>query len=176
MILDMYNRLVELQMKLDDPRACDENAEELRHILVDFKKVCDTLWPTVPSDAKLIGVDFDGVISNYENGRLGWAPYPADTPTPNAIEWLTNIAMDERYKVVIFSHRCNSISGTQGIQQWLWGKGMDERAIERLTFQPGKPPFHLLIDDRAKRYEGEYHGLGEQLADIVPWYYKHFRQ
>jgi len=175
MILDMYNRLVELQMKMDNPRECDENAQEMRHILQDFKKVCDTLWPTVPSDARVIGVDFDGVISNYKHGRAGWAPSPDDEPTPNAIPWLTDLAMNDGYKVVIFSHRCNSISGTQGIRYWLLEKGMEERALERLVFQPGKPPFHILIDDRAIRYVGEPHEGADDLVDIHPWYYKHYR-
>ncbi len=119
----------------------------------------DALWPTVL-------IDFDGVIHGYQSGWLGVDQIP-DPPVPGAIQWLTR--MVGRFDVRIFSARCNDPKGIEAMKFWLRSYGIDFKTLSLITFEPGKPSAHLIIDDRAMRFKGAFPEIDE-VENYKPWY------
>ena len=116
-----------------------------------------------------VGVDWDGCISTYKHGWQG-ADIIQDEPVEGAIQFLEKAS--KHFELIIFSTRCNHLAGILEMQKWLSVYGLTEEAINRITFQPGKPPFHLFIDDRATMFQGNWNSLTiEGIHKFKPWYY-----
>lgn len=112
-----------------------------------------------------IAVDFDGVIHSYASPWVA-ADVICDPPTDGAIEWLG--AMLDKFKVYIFSTRCESHSARVAMRKWLKDNGL-ERADE-IEFTTGKPPCLLYVDDRAWRFDGPgTFPSAEQVHAARPW-------
>jgi hypothetical protein len=124
------------------------------------------------SKRKIISVDFDGVLHSYASGWRGAACIP-DPPVPGAIEWLTSVVDDGRFKVAIFSSRSGQPGGCAAMRVWLLEHGMREDAVEQLSWPTEKPPAHIMVDDRAVCFRGFYPGRDE-MHDFVPWWKKQF--
>jgi hypothetical protein len=124
---------------------------------------------------KIVLVDFDGVLHSYKTGWAG-AAVVADEPLPGAIRWLASMVRDRELDVRIFSARCNDPVAIPVMRDWLVKHQFPEHLLEHLTFQPGKPKAHLIIDDRAWlfKYSGAY-GYDQYSRQHVlafePWYY-----
>lgn len=131
-------------------------------------------------DRKMILVDFDGVLHSYKRGWAG-ADIITDAPLPGAIEWLSSLVQNKFLDVRIFSARCNDPLGIVAMRCWLMKHGFPIQLLDSLTFQPGKPKAHLIIDDRAQQFV-PFGGLSEdmyvpynetRITQFEPWYYNH---
>lgn len=110
-----------------------------------------------------IAVDFDGVIHSYTSPWVDPDVIP-DPPVIGAIDWLA--AMLDRFKVVIFSTRCESLQARVAMRKYLRDNGL-ERADE-IEFTTGKPPCLIYIDDRAWRFEGTF-PTADEIHAAKPW-------
>lgn len=107
-----------------------------------------------------ICVDFDGVLHQYVSPWTGRHEV-RDPPIPGAIPWLEE--MTEKFKVYIWSTRCNSTDGIMAIDMWLRANGLSEAAADRLVYWQGvgKPTALIYIDDRGFRFDGIYPSANE---------------
>lgn len=142
---------------------------------------------------KIICVDFDGVIHSYSSGWKGPRSIP-DPPVEGAIEWLERICnlttcTDELlapgypyspnvfmrvFEVHIFSSRSKYWFGRRAMKKWLcrqfkakYGAGADD-TVSLIKFPLMKPPAHLIIDDRAMQFKGEFPGVMDMYY-FKPW-------
>ena len=164
---DLINDLRKVLNRLDD------NTPEwsmLLNVIGDLLEQDEWLLPKWEDlDKPILCVDFDGVISEYKSGWLG-AEIIADKPVSGAFEFLNQAIL--HFNVLIFSSRCNSKSGIKAMIDWFHEHGFE--GLEHLHFQPGKPSFALVIDDRAIRFNGMWKDIPspEDLVDSKPWYYQ----
>ncbi len=107
-----------------------------------------------------VAIDFDGTIHSYDQGWTGIGDIPGK-PIPGAIEFIQKL-LSINVKVTIFSCRCNQLVGIVAMQKWLEQYGIMPGQV---AFQPGKPPFHLLIDDHAVNFYGEWREF--DVEDVV---------
>ena len=132
------------------------------------------LWSYPPAKSegnkpKTILVDFDGVLNSYKSGWLGAAVTIPDPPVPGAIEWLTTICADPRFKVCIYSSRSKERGGIHTMKDWLHDLGVPDQIIDSIDFPIEKPSAFLTIDDRAFRFMGTFPTL-EQINEFKPWW------
>lgn len=121
---------------------------------------------TSKQEKKVILVDFDGVINSYKSGfDLYNIP---DEPLPGAFRTLRYWC--KTYDVRIFSARCNSTEGIRVMKEWFKRYG-GEDLLKDITFEPGKPSCHAIIDDRAIQFDGSFIEADGELLDFEPWYY-----
>jgi hypothetical protein len=130
-------------------------------------------------DRKMILIDFDGVIHSYKSGWIT-ENHINDGPLPGAIDWLASLVRNKLLDVRIFSNRCNSHTGINVMRAWLTYHGFPIDLLPHLAFQPGKPKAHLIIDDRALRFNPHHNGEDlylpfneRRLINFTPWYYDH---
>lgn len=125
----------------------------------------------------ILAIDFDGVIHSYTSGWKGARAIP-DPPVPGAIAWLRSLVFDQRdpfaprhahFDVCIFSSRSRHFGGRNAIKRWLLKNGMRPGELEAIRFPLLKPPAHLLIDDRAMCFQGQFPSLLD-LKYFRPWY------
>lgn len=133
----------------------------------------------------IICCDFDGVLHSYTSGWQGHSSIIKDGPVPGAMEWVTQIARDERFELAIYSSRSKEAGGRIAMSDWLhthltkffenWG-GLDhqnarvwaEKVVARLTFPTQKPAASMTIDDRAFHFQGRF-PTPEWLLGFKPW-------
>jgi len=109
-----------------------------------------------------IAIDFDGVIHDYQTWE-GIGRIPGD-PIEGSKDGIRQL-IESGYDVYIYSTRCDETIGREAIRGWLerhgfpevniWGEKEDQRKVV-------KPHFHVFIDDRGYRFEGNW-------ADVVGW-------
>lgn len=129
--------------------------------------------------AKLVCVDFDGVIHSYESGWEG-AHVISDPPVPGAIEGLVAL-IKAGYQVRIFSARSSQKGGIEAMQKWLieqyrkmpprWRMNhkSPEWFIGEIGFPKSKPPAFVTIDDRAITFDGHWTRVLDTVDNFVPW-------
>lgn len=117
---------------------------------------------------KIISIDFDGCLSTYTSGWQGADVIP-DPPVENAIQWLESLCRDERFDVQIYSSRNHQDGGIFAMSHWLLDWGFAYYLLDRIGFPMIKPPAHLIIDDRAFCFRGEFPTLDE-IANFKPWW------
>jgi len=132
---------------------------------------------------KILGVDLDGVLAHY-NGK--YDPNRIGRPRDGAKEWLLSL-LDAGFHVIIFTSR-----GTGDVVEWLLEhdfplpnnldtvkiRGENVRTHLYINAYPhrpsknkGKPPFWLLIDDRATTFRGDFGEFTpERIMDFHPWW------
>ena len=126
----------------------------------------------------ILCVDFDGVIHSYVSGWKG-ATIVADPPVPGALRWLWKAT--EWWDVNIYSSRSKDFGGIDAMADWLhyWAaqEWKDNRFandfLAAMTFPKQKPAAKLTIDDRAICFEGNWHAVEMDPANLLlfkPWY------
>ena len=118
--------------------------------------------------AKLICLDFDGVIHSYATGWQGADQIP-DPPVPGALDFLRRLVADDRFSVAIYSSRSGSMGARGAMRAWLRSHGLESEVLAAISFPTSKPPAWVTIDDRAFTFTGQWPEL-ETLASFRPWY------
>lgn len=116
--------------------------------------------------AKIICVDFDGVIHGYQSGWKG-ATSAYDPPVPGAVEWLM-LLVDHGYEVCIYSSRSKEPGGIDCMREYLRRHGMGDRHLSDLRFPDQKPAASLTVDDRAFCFEGDFPSIA-WIERFQPW-------
>lgn len=117
--------------------------------------------------AKILCVDFDGVLHSYTSGWQG-ADVVSDEMVPGAIRWLIDLLEQEEYEVHIYSSRSNENGGIDAMRDWLGRYIIDQTLMSRLHFPLDKPPAYLTIDDRAICFRGTFPSVLE-MDNFKPW-------
>ncbi len=116
---------------------------------------------------KVVCLDFDGLLHSYKSGWKGADVIP-DEPVPGAIDWLKRMLADGRFKVEILSSR-NSQGGIPAMCDWLLSNGISRDEIEQIDFPHQKGPAHVIVDDRAICFRGEF-PTPDEVAMFKPWW------
>lgn len=104
-------------------------------------------------------VDFDGVLNDYEGWR---GPNYMYSPRPGAREFL--LTLQENYTVIIFSTR-----SPWKLREWLEYYHMPyDKIVSK------KVPAVAYIDDRALRFEGNYHKVLHDLKNFKTHWEKEY--
>lgn len=144
-------------------------ATQLHKVLTEMRNQDEHLLPNWEDmDKPIMCIDFDGVISQYKNGWRGVGNLAEETPVDGAIKFLNDAV--KHFTVLIFSSRCNAKSGILAIEKWLIMYGLSSVVLDKLIFQPGKPSYHVVIDDRAFKFSGKFPSIGH-FIEFKPWYY-----
>lgn len=113
---------------------------------------------------KLICLDFDGVLHNYQSGWRG-ADVICDGPVPGAQAFVQRLLL-AGFDVAIFSSRSNQEGGVGAMMAWCRKYGFPEG----VTFPTEKPPAHVHIDDRAIQFTGDFDAISTSaLEGFKPW-------
>lgn len=130
--------------------------------------------------AKILCVDFDGVLHSYSSGWKG-ADVVSDPPVEGAIAWLGSV-IALGYDVQIFSSRSHQPGGIEAMRKWLVKHlpvGMmlpeeyeligPEAYVEAyIKFPTEKPAAFMSIDDRGFCFRGTFPSPLE-LETFKPW-------
>jgi len=116
---------------------------------------------------RIILVDFDGVLHMYTSPWQGFSII-SDGPVPGSFEWLTNIVMDDRFTVCVYSARSKVPEGICAMQEWMRKYGLPEEVLKKIQFPTEKVGAFLTIDDRAFCFQGKFPDAEEILA-FLPW-------
>lgn len=123
--------------------------------------------------AKILCIDFDGVLHSYTSGWQGADKIP-DDPVEGAIDWLLDIAASEAFEAHIFSSRSHQEGGIKAMRDWLVKHGVprdyfdDTERDPLIHFPVVKSPAFMSIDDRAMRFEGTFPTIPE-LTKVKTW-------
>ena len=115
--------------------------------------------------AKIVCLDFDGVIHSYTSGWKGVDVIP-DPPVPGTHEAL-EAYLDAGFEIVIYSSRSKEEAGIRAMKEYValeFGGDMERR----LKFAHEKPPAWITIDDRAVQFTGEWPSA-EEIDNFKPW-------
>ena len=136
--------------------------------------------------AKILCLDFDGVLHSYTSGWQGVDvvndPPVVDVDTGvNAIEWLTGLLHEyvagletsngwKLIKPVIYSSRSIDPKGIAAMKNWSIKHGLPNHFIESglLEFPTQKPSAFLSLDDRALCFTGVF-PTRETIDNFKPW-------
>lgn len=132
-----------------------------------------------------LALDFDGCVHSYTSGWKGAAVIP-DPPVPGAIAFLTEAV--QRFRVCICSSRCvgeeirsfingqtvvsakPNWHGIYAMDDWFEENGLPRDVRKQLEYWVAKPPAHIMIDDRALRFDGDWSAvLQGDLLKFKPW-------
>ncbi len=135
---------------------------------------------------KILSLDFDGVLHSYTSGWLGARTIP-DPPVKGAIVFLDKAI--KHFEVHIYSSRSHYWFGRRAMRKWLWTElcAHFEMPLNRnhpwhntpdgcrcctidlgVKWPQKKPPAHLMIDDRAFAFRGNFPSIKEVL-EFKPW-------
>jgi len=112
--------------------------------------------------ARTVAVDFDGVLHPYTEGWVGSVPADEE-PVEGAREFLGRL-IENGYRVVVFSARCDHEEGMAGTRAWLAKYGL-MNWVDDVTCQ--KPAAVAYIDDRAVRFRGDWNEVAEGVAELA---------
>ena len=118
--------------------------------------------------AKILCVDFDGVLHSYTSGWQG-ANVINDPPVRGAIDWLIAVHQNPEYSIAIYSSRSCQKGGVNTMRAWLreWLQNRADIA-DQIDFPTEKPPAYLTIDDRAICFRGTFPSVLE-MDNFKPW-------
>lgn len=133
----------------------------------------------------ILCVDFDGVFHRYSKGWQG-IDNIYDPPTEGAFDWLLEVI--PHFRVAVFSSRSADRAGRYAMRTWFgaryteWISNKNNLArvnnvipvgrslIDYLEFPMDKPAAFLSIDDRCKRFDGDWRKFRpEDLKKFKPW-------
>lgn len=127
--------------------------------------------------AKVVLVDFDGVLHSYTSGWQGEATI-SDPPVSGAIEWLTEMVRQyttrsgedfDNIRIAIYSSRSKHKGGVEAMQEWLLANGLPAELLRHILFPREKSAAFLTLDDRAICFDGVF-PTREQINAFKPWY------
>jgi hypothetical protein len=137
-----------------------------------FTKMYNLTRFRTPDDKPILCIDFDGTISDYKAGFVSFDEVGVDSnPIPGAFELIESF-LEDGYRIVIWSVRCNDLGGETGICKWLLQKGLPADVVDKLEFTPGKPNAMLFIDDRSIQFKGDWGPIRQSILDYETWYSK----
>lgn len=114
-----------------------------------------------------ISLDFDGVCNSYKSGFVAIDDIP-DPPVTGSLEFIRK-ALDDGFKVYIFSTRNRDDQGKRAIYKWFVEHGLEDSYLNQLSFPEEKPIAKVYIDDRAWEFNGEFPEL-EEIDQFRPWH------
>lgn len=120
--------------------------------------------------AKILLMDFDGVIHSYTSGWKGATEIP-DPPVPEAFLFLL-AAIKSGFDVQIYSARSGQKGGIPAMQAWFIANGWPREHwldSDNLSFPTKKPPAWITVDDRCVQFNGVFPSL-DKLHNFKPWY------
>jgi hypothetical protein len=100
-----------------------------------------------------IGIDFDGVLSEYTGWKGGNATL--DPPVTGAIEAI-RAYQDAGLEVCIYSSRAEDGPAKERIRKWLQAYGLESKRIQKIAVTNLKPPAIVYLDDRAWCFKGVF--------------------
>lgn len=132
-------------------------------------------------NARILVLDFDGVLHSYVSGWKG-ADICPDDPVPGAMEFLVHAS--GVFRIMIYSSRSHQAGGIEAMRQWisdhLWkylegdlkcgpstGRNHD-LVLGRISFPLSKPSAFVTLDDRAITFNGTWPKIAD-LLDFKPW-------
>ena len=98
---------------------------------------------------RTVCLDFDGVMHAYQSGWCGAEIIP-DEPIHGTREAVASLR--KKYRIVVHSARCATEEGFAAVIGWLEKHGIEVDEVCRF-----KPPASIYVDDRAVRFEGDWH-------------------
>jgi hypothetical protein len=123
-------------------------------------------------NAKILGLDFDGVAHHYRKGWEG-ASVVNDGPTPGVAEFLSEAVTC--FRVAIYSSRSNQPGGVLAmagaVRGWLadsLGEEHAEEVFAKIEWPTEKPPAFVSLDDRVIRFTGVWPTM-QELLSFKPW-------
>jgi hypothetical protein len=116
--------------------------------------------------ARVVAVDFDGVINSYKSGGQG--PTETDEPVLSAAESLKTL-YNRGYKVVIFSTRANTREGIDTIREYLRKHTENNELADTIEITGQKPIADMYIDDRAIPFNGDWEETLKRIEEFKPW-------
>lgn len=119
--------------------------------------------------AKLICIDFDGVVHEYTTKWSG-ATSISDPPVEGALQFIRDL-QDAGLQTAIFSTRNIEPGAITAMQEWLRLHGLEEHYLESVQFPTSKPSFaSVFIDDRGYLFAGPHTWPSiEHLKAFKPW-------
>jgi len=101
-------------------------------------------------------IDFDGTLAKYD----GWKGLEVlGDPLEKARHAM--LILSKHYKLICFTTRLGDF-----VEPWLRRHGFPEMEVTNI-----KKPAHLIIDDRALRFDGQWTDeLIEQIRNFEPWW------
>jgi hypothetical protein len=124
--------------------------------------------------ARILCLDFDGVLHSYTSGWQGPAVIP-DPPVPGFARFLLQAV--EHFQVHVFGSRSAFPDGREAMRDWLWRHLHQEPELDgatanhlmkRIQFPSRKPAAFVSLDDRAVRFDGAWPDVAE-LAAFKTW-------
>jgi len=115
--------------------------------------------------AKILCVDFDGVIHSYLSGWKGATEIP-DPPVKGAIEWLNELCDHPEWDPQIYSSRSKEEGAIDAMRAWLKRHGLKYWDVIGMPTQ--KPAAFLTVDDRAICFRGTFPSRLEMTC-FRPW-------
>ena len=117
---------------------------------------------------KVLCLDFDGVLHSYQTPwKNHW--YIPDGPVEGALDFLYNARFE--FEIHILSSRSSHILGRWAMKAWLkkelikkFGPSLGEQVFRDIKWPLFKPPFAVMLDDRAQTFAGKWPEVGELLA------------
>jgi hypothetical protein len=116
--------------------------------------------------AKVVAVDFDGVINSYISGWKG--PTETDAPVLSAAESLETL-YNRGYKVIIFSTRANTQEGIDTVREYLRRHTKNNELADAIEVTDQKPIADMYIDDRAIPFNGDWEETLKRIEEFKPW-------
>lgn len=128
-------------------------------------------------------LDFDGVLHSYSSGWQG-ADKVSDPPVDGAMEFL--VQASEVFSIAIHSSRNSKSGSVEAIKSWLRRylrehlrskdvqssyrniEGEVERILMRIHYPSLKPAAHVILDDRAMTFTGQWPSIDE-LQTFKSW-------
>ena len=117
---------------------------------------------------KIIGVDFDSTIHDYNNVWKG-DHIITGNPYDGAIAWLTELVNTRGFVVAIVSARCADPRFAEKFRAWCVFHGMEKEVARKIYVPTSKPPLHVMIDDRAYCYNGGPYPEPSELFNFKGW-------
>jgi len=129
----------------------------------------------VRKERKSVGVDFDGVIHQWDGEWRGHHMIPGE-PVEGAIEWLHQLL--QTYDVFILTTRGESFRGRFSVRLWLrkntpdhmWMDVGPSRGLRHIPVTDRKSPALMYVDDRAFRFNGTDFPSANRVRGMRPWW------
>lgn len=127
---------------------------------------------------KILCLDFDGVIHQYNSGWQG-ETIISDDIVPGFFEWADKA--HKYFELVIYSSRSKSSEARKAMSRWIhdqrekWRKEnnnyeYDDNDPLTFTFAYEKPAAFLTIDDRCLTFNGDWNQFDpESIINFKPW-------
>ena len=131
----------------------------------------NTWSPNDPDRPKILAIDLDNTIAEFEHGWKG--PNVFGDPIPGMKEVLNEIQKDGKWKIII--HTCRP--DDDNLRRYLRDNDIPYDSIndcpwidmDGIQHDRSKMYADVYLDDRAIGFNGKTEGLAQRIKDFVPW-------